>query len=164
MSSKTLFLASALALGPTFAAAHMVVEDPYARVSSAMAQSGAAFMSIHNHNDFDDRLVGVGSDAAERAELHTHIQDANGVMRMVEIEDGIALPAGDTVLLERGGLHVMFLGLTEPLAHGDAVEVTLIFETSEPMTLTVPVDLERRPGDGGMGRGHGHSHGHDHDS
>ncbi|MCR9068424.1 MAG: copper chaperone PCu(A)C [Rhodobacteraceae bacterium] len=160
MSLKTTILAAAIAALPAMASAHMVIEDAYARVSSNMAMSGAAFMSIFNHSDIDDRLVSASSDIAQRVELHTHIQDTGGVMRMVEIEDGIELPAGETVLLERGGLHVMFMGLNETLEHGDEVEVTFTFETADPVTMMIPVDLERMPEHGGHGHGHGDHSGH----
>lgn len=166
MSFKTPLLAGAFALLPAIASAHMVIEDAYARVSSDAAISGAAFMSIFNHSDLDDRVVSASSEISERVELHTHEQDESGVMRMIELEDGIPIEAGETVLLERGGLHVMFLGLREPLNHGDEVEVTLTFEHAEPVTLTIPVDLERTPEHGGHDHGHGHGHGghegHDH--
>jgi copper(I)-binding protein len=142
----------------------MQVTDPYARAASAMAISGAAFMAITNPTQTDDRIVVARSDIAERVELHTHTQTAEGVMQMIKLEDGIPLPAGETVMLERGGLHVMFLGLRQPMAHGDSIELTLEFEHAEPLTLTIPVDLERAPTHGGgemqHGTGHGQGHGH----
>jgi periplasmic copper chaperone A len=161
MSLKSILFAGALVALPTLATAHVVIEDAYARASSAMAQSGAVFMSIYNHNDFPDVLIGAESDVAERLELHTHIQTSDGVMRMVEVEGGIPLGADETVLLERGGLHVMLLGLTRPLEDGDTFTLRLIFETSDPVEIVVPVDLQRMPGqDGGMQ--HDHTHGHNH--
>lgn len=165
MSFKPLILAGALALLPSFASAQIGVQDAYARAASAIAVSGAAFMAVINAGPTDDRIVAATSEIAERVELHTHTQTAEGVMQMVKLDDGIALPAGETVLLKRGGLHVMFLGLRQPLAHGDNIEVTLEFEHAAPLTLTIPVDLERMPAHGGgdmqHGNGHqGHGHGH----
>lgn len=157
MSLRLSLCAGILALTPALATAHVVIEDAYARVSSAMAQSGAVFMSIYNHNDFDEVLIGATSDVAERVELHTHTMDAAGVMRMVEVEGGIAMAAEETVQLERGGLHVMLLGLTRPLENGDSFSLTLLFETSDPVTIDVVVDLDRMPGHGASG---GHDHGH----
>lgn len=163
MSFKSFLFAGALAALPGLATAHVVIEDAYARASSAMAQSGAVFMSIYNHNDHADVLIGAESDVAERIELHTHVQTAEGVMRMTEVEGGIPLGADETVLLERGGLHIMLLGLTRPLEHGDTFPLRLIFETSEPVEIEVPVDLERMPAQGGgMQHDHGHGHGHNH--
>jgi len=159
MSLKTTLFAGILAAIPALAAAHVVVEDPYAIVSSPVAQSGAAFMSIYNHNDFDDVVIGASSDVAERVELHTHIQTDAGVMRMVELEEGIPMAAEETVVLARGGLHVMLLGLTRPLEHGDSFMLTLEFESSDPVTIEVPVDLERPATEGAAPMQHDHSHG-----
>jgi copper(I)-binding protein len=117
-------------------------------------------MAVTNPTDTDDRIIAARSDIAERVELHTHIQNADGMMQMIHLEDGIPLPAGQTVLLERGGLHVMFLGLRQALNTGDEITLTLEFDTAEPLTVTVPVDLDRMPGQGGaMPQGHGHGHG-----
>lgn len=161
MSFKSLAAAAAAAAaflltGPALAGdmAPIMVQDAYARASTQMSTSGAAFMVLTNHGDQDDRLVAASSDVAERVELHTHIQDANGVMKMVEIEGGIALPAGGSHALQRGGDHIMFLGLTRPLDHGDIVNLTLSFEKAGEIAVEVPVDLERKPMHGKM-----HQHG-----
>jgi copper(I)-binding protein len=156
--SKTL-LAAAAAAGialPALAADVIEVRDPYARSASAMA--GAAFMTLANTGTEDDRLIAASTDAAQRVELHTHIEDGDGVMRMVEVEDGIEVPAGGETVLQRGGLHVMLMGLTAPLNQGDQIDLTLTFEKAGDVTLTVPVDNERMDGHGGHG-GHGMGHG-----
>jgi copper(I)-binding protein len=120
-----------------------MVMDAYARVASKVAKSGAAFMMIHNHSDQDDRLIAAASDVAKRVELHTHIEE-DGVMKMTKLDDGMIIPAGGMHALKRGGDHVMFMGLTRSLEHGDVFELTLTFEHAGDVTLTVPVDLERQ--------------------
>lgn len=165
MPLKTFILAGAIALAALPAAAMdgIVVKDAYARSSGAMAASGAAFMLIENHTGVDDRLIGATSDVAQRTELHTHREDDMGVMRMIHVEEGFALPAGGTIEMRRGGHHVMFLGLSDPFEQGAAVTLTLEFETAGDVTVEVPVDLERQPmhgaghgqGHGGQGQGHG---------
>lgn len=152
MSIKTtLFAAVAATLTaiPAFAA-DITINDPYARVSSMMAKSGAAFMVIENAAGADDRLVAASSDVAEKVELHTHKEDDMGVMRMLEVEEGFVIPAGGSHALARGGDHVMFLGLTRELDHGDVVDVTLTFEQAGDVTVQIPVDLERKPMHGGQ--------------
>ncbi|WP_071794962.1 copper chaperone PCu(A)C [Natronohydrobacter thiooxidans] len=159
---KRLTLAAAFAAFtalPAFACEGIHIHDAYARASTAMSQSGAAFMQIINHGAMDRRLIGARSDVAERVEIHTHIEDDAGVMRMIEIEAGIVIPADGAHLLERGGDHLMFLGLTRPLEQGDEITVTLIFEEGEDMEVVIPVDLERMPEHGGS---HSHDHSHDH--
>ncbi|MCO8146182.1 copper chaperone PCu(A)C [Rhodovulum tesquicola] len=145
MSPRTLLLATALALAPALPAlaGDIEVQDPYARASTMMSKSGAAFMVLVNTGAEEDRLVSAASDVAERVELHTHEADANGVMRMVEVEEGFAIPAGGSHALKRGADHVMFLGLTRPLAQGDSVTVTLTFEKAGEMVVEIPVDMTR---------------------
>ncbi|MCR8550665.1 copper chaperone PCu(A)C [Salipiger sp. P9] len=143
---KSLILAGAAALALcTPAVAEIVVQDAYARSSMMGAKTGAAFMVIENTGDEDDRLVSASSDAAMKVELHTHIADDNGIMRMVEVEEGFAVPAHSQHLLQRGGDHVMFMGLTAPFEQDKRVTVTLTFEKAGEMVVEIPVDLERRP-------------------
>lgn len=136
------------------ASAEIVIRDAYARASNAMA--GAAFMEIENTGPEDDRLLSVASEAAKRTELHTHRESAEGVMRMIHLEEGLALPAGETRLLARGGDHVMFMGLTAPMEQGAEVTVTFRFESGAEQVVQIPVDLERRPDHAAHGGHAGH--------
>lgn len=128
----------------------IMVEDPYARSSGPAARTAAAFMLVLNMGDRDDRLIAVSSEAAQRVELHTSLSDANGVMRMVEVEDGIVIPAGGSAELRRGGDHVMFMGLTRPFTEGETIPVVLTFEKAGDVAVEIPVDLARRPEDEAM--------------
>lgn len=155
MSLKTLALGGAMALLalPAFAGDVAIsIEDAYARSG---AKSGAAFFVIMNKSDTDDRLVAASTDAAPRVELHTHIEDENGVMKMREVEAGFPVPAGGMHALERGGDHVMFMGLDQPLPEGESISVTLTFENAGDVVVEIPVDNDRKPK-------HGHG-GHNHD-
>jgi periplasmic copper chaperone A len=153
---------SLLLAAPALAHDGVHVIDPYARVSTMMSTSGAAFMVIENHSASDDRLIRATSDIAEKVELHTHKDAGNGVMQMIEVEEGFVIPAGGSHALARGGDHVMFLGLKQPLAHGDTVTVTLTFERSGDVVVEVPVDLERKPDTSAHGEGHGQMKKHSH--
>ena len=119
------------------------IEDAYARAASPIAKSGATFMHIMNMGDIDDRLVAVTTDVAMMPELHTHIME-DGIAKMREVEGGFEILAGEATILERGGLHIMLMGLTRPLLHGEVITLTLIFEKSGEMTIEVPVDNERQ--------------------
>ena len=163
MSFTKPILAAAAALAfalPAFAG-DITIEDPYARASAMMSKSGAAFMVLKNAGAQDDRLIAAASDVADKVELHTHKENEQGVMQMLEVKEGFPVPAGGMHALARGGDHVMFLGLTRPLAHGDMVSVTLTFEKAGEMTVEIPVDLERKPMHGKMNHGnmqHGKMH------
>jgi len=142
MSFKSILLAATTAVASAAPAiADIEIHDPYARSSNPMA--GAAFMVIHNHGEVDDRLVSVTSDAAARVELHTHMEDANGVMRMVHVEEGMDLPAGAEIIMKRGGEHVMFMGLTDPFEQDDIITITFQFEQAGDVQVDIPVDQDR---------------------
>lgn len=153
MSLKSVLFAATAALSLAGAAyaedAKIMVSDQYARVSAKMSSSGAAFMEIANMADEVDQLVGVRSDVAKRVELHTHMESGDGVMKMVHVEEGFAIPAEGSHMLQRGGDHVMFMGLKQELKHGDVVPVTLVFKNAGEVLIEIPVDLERKPGHGG---------------
>jgi len=155
LKSTALTALAALTLATPAMAQEIHVLDPYARTASPMPKTGAAFMLIENIGDADDRLIGVSSPAAKKVELHTHREDG-GVMKMIHVEEGFAIPAGETVFLQRGGNHVMLMGLTEPFEQGKTIPLTLTFEKSGEIGIEVPVDLARKP-DHGQGHGHGQS-------
>lgn len=134
--------AAASVVSSAVLAGDIMIHDPYARVSSKSAKSGAAFMVIHNHSLESDVLISVESTVAKKVELHTH-KEVEGVMKMIKLEDGIVIPGMGHHALKRGGDHVMFMGLTQSLHHGDDIEVTLIFERGGRVKLKIPVDLER---------------------
>ena len=77
---------------------------------------------------------------------------------MPEVPEGFAIPAAGEHALARGGDHVMFMGLKDPLVQGETVSVTLVFEQAGEMVVEIPVDLERQDGHGMM-QGHGKMHG-----
>ena len=99
----------------------LTIEDAYARAAGAQARSGAAYMSINNTGTAPDRLISVEGDAAQRIELHNTVVSSDGVASMVRMDDGVPLPPGEAVLFERGGLHVMFMGLNGPFEAGASV-------------------------------------------
>lgn len=151
MTKTPLFAAAFMAMvsAPMAFAADITITDPYLRVSGAMANSGAAFMVIENHGA-DDRLIDARSDLAQKVELHTHLEDSNGVMKMVHVAEGFPIAAGENHVLQRGGEHVMFLGLNAVPVQGDMVTLTLTFEKAGDVTIEVPVDNERTPAMGKM--------------
>lgn len=154
MTNTTFFAAAtaaflAIVSAPMAFAADITIIDPYLRVSGAMATSGAAFMVIENHGA-EDRLIGAHSELAQRVELHTHLEDANGVMKMIHVAEGFPIAAGENHVLQRGGEHVMFLGLNSVPVQGDVVSLTLTFEKAGDVTIEVPVDNDRAPAMGKM--------------
>ncbi|MDH7800718.1 MULTISPECIES: copper chaperone PCu(A)C [unclassified Rhizobium] len=88
---------------------------------------GGGYVTIKNTGSSDDKLIGIESSAAGRAEIH-EMAMVNEIMKMRKLDDGVVIPAGQTVELKPGGLHMMFFNVKKPFAEGDKVPVTLVFE------------------------------------
>jgi copper(I)-binding protein len=135
----TLILGAALVL-PTAcsgadATSEITVTD--VRVPVPAGTNGAAYMTVANDGDSDDRLTSVASDIADTTELHeTSIEGGSMAMNPV---DGIDIPAGSEVVLEPGGLHAMLIGVTDDLAEGDTVDLTLTFDRAGEQTVPAMV-------------------------
>jgi copper(I)-binding protein len=114
------------------------VDRAWARATPGAATTGAVYFRVES--PIDDRLVGLASPVAGKAELHTHIE-ADGVMQMREVEGGLALPAGKDVELKPGGpLHVMLIDLHQKLKAGDSFPLTLTFQKAGTRDVTVKVE------------------------
>ena len=116
-------------------AADLSVDDAFSRASVGNAP-GVAYFTVHG-GDAADRLLSVSSPRAGHAAMHTMIMQGE-VMRMREV-DAIDVPAGGTVALRPGGLHVMLEQLTSPLRPGETVPLTLSFEHAGQKQVAVPV-------------------------
>jgi copper(I)-binding protein len=141
------------------------LEDVRARTALASAGFGAVYLDITNDTDTDDELVGgtVDESVAGAVELHetrpmgsgsesagddmamTEGGDAmmSGMegMEMVEVA-AIAVPAGETVSLEPGGLHIMLIDLVDDLVDGDEFDLDLEFAEAGTRTVTVTVTVQ----------------------
>lgn len=133
-----------LALFASMASAHdytlgkLRVVHPWARATAPGAAAGGAFLKIENTGAVD-RLVSAQASVSALVELHTMVMDGN-VMRMSKLENGIALPADQSVELKPGGLHVMFIDLKAPLKEGDRFPLKLKFEKAGEITVEVQVN------------------------
>lgn len=109
--------------------------------------TGSFWMVITNHSDTDDALVGAQVDGCGVIELHEMAME-NEVMVMRQVEGGeIPIPAGETVELVPGGLHVMCLQKAAPLELGTIVNLRLEFANAG----TIEVEAEVvEPASGGM--------------
>ncbi len=93
---------------------------------------------IRNDGDADDRLLGASTPAGDRIELHrTRLVDGRRVLRSVP--DGLAIPAGATIILEPGASHLMLVGLHVDLVQGKTFPLTLRFVRAGEVTVTVRV-------------------------
>ena len=115
----------------------LVVEGAWARATPGGAKVAGGYVRVRNTGREPDRLVAASIPVAKRGEVHEMSMDG-GVMRMREVEGGIAIPPGASIELKPGGLHLMFMDLDGGLKEGQTVKGTLVFERAG----IVPVEFK----------------------
>lgn len=134
------------------------VSDPWTRITTPTATTGAVYMNLESADG--DKLIkaSVPTDVAGTTEIHETVSDdgdmestegmedsgtmegmdsestmddsmSSQMMGMREI-DSLTLPAGEEVVLEPGGYHIMLIDLANPIEEGDTIPVTLTFENA----------------------------------
>lgn len=110
-----------------YAIGDLEITHPHAPTTPTRAKTGVGYMAITNNSETPDTLIAVKAEFANPM-LHRTEMKANDVMTMPHQKDGIVIAPGDTVLLESGGYHIMFMGLSAPFVDGDLLKATLVFE------------------------------------
>ncbi|KPH99116.1 protein of unknown function DUF461 [Actinobacteria bacterium OV450] len=95
-----------------------------------------AFMVIKNDSKTADKLTAVTSPLSDDLQIH---ETKDQKMQQVAAMD---VPANGELRLERGGSHVMFMGLKNTPKVGDKVTVELRFEKADP--VKVELDVKER--------------------
>lgn len=114
------------------------ISVPFARATLPNAPVGGGFMTIENTGTEADRLVSITSTVADKSEIHEMGMEGD-VMKMRALTDGLEIPAGETIVLSPGGLHLMFMGLKGAFVEGETVSVTLTFEKAGTVDVELPV-------------------------
>ena len=120
----------------------ITIVHPWSR-PAAQGHNGVIYLDIHNRGTADDRLVAVSTPLATKVELHRSTME-EGVHRMEAVES-VVVPAGGSVELAPGGLHVMLVGLKFMLMAEETIPVTFTFERSGAIMTGVAVEV--RDGD-----------------
>jgi len=135
-------LAATLAFS-SFASSHgnkvgdLSIMHPWARATATSAKTGAAYLMISNSGKTSDRLIDVKSNMSRKTQIHLSSMK-DGMMKMEHV-DGIEIPAGGKAELKPGGYHVMLMGLNGPLKVDTKFPLTLVFEKSGEVTVSVTV-------------------------
>ena len=114
----------------------IMVEDAWARASKGKV--AGAFMMIKNYADADDVLLSVASDVAKRVEIHT-TKNVDGVMKMMQMVEGVPIAHNGEIMLKPGGYHVMLMGLNQHLNEGDTFSIRLTFKNAGVIDTLVTV-------------------------
>jgi periplasmic copper chaperone A len=138
--------------------ADIKIDGAWVRTTVPGQQGTGGFMTITAKQDM--KLVAVSSPVAGVSEVHEMRMDG-GVMTMRALPGGLDLPAGKTVELKPGGLHLMLMDLKQALPKDITIPVTLTFKDKAgkdlKMDIKIPVSA-RAPAMGSAQQMDAHKH------
>ena len=117
--------------------AEMGVTNGWIRATPPNAKMGAAYLTMMNHQDRSDALIGASSPLAEVVEIH-NVKEENGMMKMYPV-DSLEVPAKGMVMLKPGGYHIMLINLKQTPKLGESHTLTLRFQQAPDVIVELPV-------------------------
>lgn len=116
----------------------IAVEEPWARATPKGTKMGAAYMTLVNNGASPERLLGATTPLAEHVQFHQETEE-KGVSRMRELKV-VDMKPGEKIIFKPGEMHVMIIGLKQPLMEGQTFPLTLQFEKAGIVKVTVLVE------------------------
>jgi hypothetical protein len=118
-------------------AGELAVMDAWSRSTPPGVTVGVAYFTLKNDTGKPDRLLKITTPVASKVQVHrTEIQDGMARMREVAV---LHVDAGQTLEFAPSGMHLMLMGLKQPLVEGRTFEIDLLFEVAGPRRLKVAV-------------------------
>ncbi|MBC7470845.1 MAG: copper chaperone PCu(A)C [Ramlibacter sp.] len=137
------------------APAVLKVEQAWVRPTVPGQQGTGGYLSLTARER--QRLVGASSPIAGVAEIHEMKMD--GTVMTMRPAGTIELPAGKTVELRPGGMHLMLMDLKQPLLAGSSVPLTLVLKDARGVESRVETRLLVSQSPPGAAAGHdSHKH------
>jgi periplasmic copper chaperone A len=127
------------AIAEDFSIGTLQIGNPWTRATPKGSTVAGAYMRITNKGSAPDRLVGGSAAVAGRFEVHSMVME-QGVAKMRPVEGGLEIKPGETVDLKPGSMHVMLMGLKQPLEKGQTVKGTLEFEKAGKVDIEYAVE------------------------
>jgi hypothetical protein len=115
----------------------LTVTSAWARATPPGVSMGVVYFQLENGSTKSDRLLKLKTSVAASAGVHrTEIVDDVARMREVAV---LHVASGEKVEFAPGGLHVMLMGLKQPLVAGQKFELELLFEVAGPRRVVVSI-------------------------
>jgi hypothetical protein len=131
-----------------YKAGDLTIGQPWSRPTPPGAPTAVGYMTITNTGRAPDTLIGASTPTAAGLELHVSSM-AGGIMRMRPAPEGLTIAPGQTLKLEPGGYHLMFMGPKKPFAMGDRIPATLRFRRAGAVKVEFSVQEAAPEGGGG---------------
>jgi copper(I)-binding protein len=134
------------------------VTQAWTRATPPGMTMGVGYFAVRNPGKRADQLVGASSPLARVVEVHRTIEEG-GVSRMRPAKT-VEIGPGKTVVAEPGGLHLMLIGLSQPLVEGQKLPVTLEFRNAGKIAVSLNVRSisSTGPSPAGANKSAAHSH------
>jgi copper(I)-binding protein len=134
------FLAAAVCAADRHAvhAGRIVVSDAWTRPTAAGMPMGVAYFVVRNDGTRADAIVSASTPAAARVEFHQTTL-TGGMARMRPLQN-IDVPAGASVAVAPGGIHLMLVDLASALSAGTRVPLTLVFRDAGRVEVELAVE------------------------
>ena len=115
--------------GDDTATGGVAVVDAWIRPTPPVTNVGAFYLTVSNGTDRPQRIVGAASPRCAEIEIH-RTSTVDGVATMAPAQPAdLEIGPGEALVLEPSNLHVMCLGLTEPVVEGE--RIPLVIELAE---------------------------------
>ena len=129
-------LLASLAALPAFAGG-LSITNAWSRSTPPGVTVGVAYFTLKNDTGKSDRLLKITTPVASKVQVHrTEILEDIARMREVAV---LHVDPGQVLEFAPNGMHVMLMGLKQPLVEGKAFEIELLFEVAGPRTVRVAV-------------------------
>lgn len=135
MTRMVTVLFALLLAGSAAAAPAIHLQGGWARAMPPVTKTTAGYVTVMNHGDADDVLLGARVDGIRVVEIHEMVRDGD-TLRM-QRRESVAVPAGGSVQLAPGGLHLMLIDAQQPLAAGGRLEGVLRFRDAGEVKVTL---------------------------
>jgi copper(I)-binding protein len=126
-------LITLIALSMFDSGSEIIIKDHWLR-PSAEKMATALYLTIENKSNESDTLYSVESGISDRIEIH-ETYSSGDLMGMREI-GSIVIEAGEEVILEPGGKHIMVMQLKRDIKGGDEIDFILYFRRAGEISIS----------------------------
>lgn len=133
----------------------IVITHCWARTSRATPTEAAVYLTAVDLGAAADRLVSASSPVAEQAELHLQWHpEHDPAVAALPVERGepfaswssaLQVIPGQPTVLQPGGMHIMLIGVRQPLSQIPTFPLSLTFEHAGTVEIPCTVDKTSPP-------------------
>ena len=114
----------------------ILFEKPWIRLLPPTVMHTAAYVTIVNNTDTQDKLLKVSSPSINSVSVHQTIE-VDGLFRMLPAEN-IVIPANGKLTMKPGSYHLMIMGLNTQLTNESKVTMSFHFEKAGVINVEFP--------------------------